>query len=395
MADDLIMHVDMDAFFAAIEQRDNPDLRGKPVVVGALPGGRGVVSTCSYEARVFGIRSAMPIAEAYRRCPDAVYLRPDGRRYIEASRKLMELLGEISPIVEPVSVDEAYVDISGLSRLFGSPSQIGMKTRSLIRERLNLTGSVGIGPTRSVAKIASDQQKPNGLTVVLPEQVEDFLAPLPVRELRGVGKVTMKRLHKEGIRLVRHIQELDQSTLQRLFGENGGGHLYRQAHGISSSFVGLAAEQKQISQEVTFSEDLDDADTIQSTLLQLACGIGRIARRKGVQGYVVTVKYRLPGFETHTRQRKLPAPTNWDMAIFEEGQRLLAETKAPGRPLRLVGIGLSNLVPVGTHRVGLFGGPDRVRADRLYDTLDKIAEKYGKNSISPAGAAGGKRRRPK
>ena len=380
----LIMHVDMDAFFAAIEQRDNPELRGKPVVVGALPGGRGVVSTCSYEARKFGIHSAMPISEAWRRCPDAVYLRPDFKRYLEASSGLMELLGEISPIVEPVSVDEAYVDISGLGRLFGTPHDIARRAQGLVAVRLQLAASIGVGPTRSVAKIASEQKKPNGLTVVEPQDVQRFLAPLSVTALRGVGKVTQQRLNREGLRLVRHIQELELAALERLFGRNQALHLYNQAHGQSSDSVGEAPDRKQISKETTFSEDVEQRDVIADALLELSCQVGRSARHAGVCGQVVTVKYRFTGFETHTRQRKLERPTNRDLAIYEEGQALLAAADALSRPLRLVGIGLSALVPEGKSGAGLFADRKGDKQGRLYKTLDRIADKYGGQAVGPA-----------
>lgn len=196
----------MDAFFAAIEQRDNPEYRNRPVVVGARPGGRGVVSTCSYEARRFGIRSAMPIGQAYRRCPGAIYLRPDMARYRDASRQLMQLLGEISPLVEPVSVDEAYLDLTGLERLLGPVEEIAAQTRRRVREALDLPCSVGVAPNRLLAKLASEAAKPDGQKVVRPAQVQEFLDPMPVAALRGVGKQTLKVLERLGVRRVEQLR---------------------------------------------------------------------------------------------------------------------------------------------------------------------------------------------
>ncbi|MES9903804.1 MAG: DNA polymerase IV, partial [Sedimenticola sp.] len=226
-----IMHIDMDAFFASVEQRDHPEYRGRPVVIGAQPGRRGVVSTCSYEARRFGIHSAMPISEAYRRCPNAVYLSPSMTSYSEVSRQVMEVLRGISPVVEQASVDEAYVDITGLKRLFGAPREIGELVRREVRAALNLTCSVGIGPNRLIAKLASDFNKPDGLTIVPYQQVYHFLDPMPVSRLRGVGKQTLKTVQRLGIRNVAQLRGYSLEFLQQYFGNRGGEHLYHQARG--------------------------------------------------------------------------------------------------------------------------------------------------------------------
>ena len=216
----------MDAFFAAVEQRDRPECRGRPVVVGARPGRRGVVSTCSYEARVFGIRSAMPISEAYRRCPDAIYLKPDMPRYAEASRQVLEVLESVSPVVEPVSVDEAYLDISGLARLYGPPRSIAGLVKERIWQRTGLSCSVGVGPNRLIAKLASEHDKPDGLIVVAAEEIETFLDPMPLSNLRGVGPRTLKTVQHLGIKNVRQLRTMPLDLLSSYFGETLGCRIY-------------------------------------------------------------------------------------------------------------------------------------------------------------------------
>lgn len=383
------MHVDMDAFFASVEQRDRPELRGRPVVVGALPGRRGVVATCSYEARAFGIRSAMPISEAYRRCPDAVYLRPDMGRYAAASEKVMACLAAISPVVEPVSIDEAYVDISGLERLFGPPEAIGRRAKDLIRQRLHLNASIGIGPNRLIAKLASEFGKPDGLKVVMPDQVLDqvldFISPMPVSNLRGVGRQTLKILQGMGITTVAQLRLCPLERLQQRLGEKGGLHLYRQARGIASDRVGDEAERRSISKETTFNEDQSDEELLRGTLLRLASEVGRIARREGVKGRVVTLKLRLQGFETHSRQRRLEQPTNSDRQIFQTGWALYRNSGYAGRPVRLIGIGVSDWGEEAVQRQADLFAPQAEeeggRETQLYETMDRIVERFGKGKL--------------
>ncbi len=375
-----VMHVDMDAFFASVEQRDNPEFRHRPVIVGALPGGRGVVATCSYEARAFGIRSAMPISEAWRRCPGAIYLRPDMPRYVEASRKIMQLLQSISPVVEPVSIDEAYLDASGLERLNGELESIASLTRQKIRETVGLGCSVGIGPNRLIAKLASEYRKPNGQTVVRHEEVLAFLDPMPVSNLRGVGKQTDKIVQKLGIQTVHQLRQYSLEILSAHFGRKGGRHLYDQARGIASSRVGGTQGRKSISKETTFKRDVTRPRQLREKLRQLSAEVGRSARHKSLKGRVVNLKIRIEGFETHTRQCRLPRAVNADGEIFGHAWKLYEQSGLAGRSVRLIGVGISDF---GSEEPmsDLFES-SREREEKLYSTMDEITDKYGINVLS-------------
>ncbi len=376
-----IMHLDMDAFFAAVEQRDRPELRGRPVVVGAQPGKRGVVATCSYEARRFGIRSAMPINEAYRRCPQAAYLRPDLARYGAVSRQVFAALGAVSPLVEPVSVDEAYLDVSGLERLMGPPEEVGRRTKLLVREAVGLSCSIGIGANRLIAKLASEAGKPDGLLVVPHDAVQAFLDPLSVAALRGVGRETQKVVERLGIRSVRQLRGYPLGLLQRHFGRKGGESLFRQARGQASDQVGAGRERQSISKENTFNEDLRDPQAVQQVLARLAAEVGRSARAKRLKGRTVTLKLRLPGFETHTRQRRLAAPIDTDTAILRTARELYRDSGYAGRPLRLIGLGIQDWA-TGPAMGDLFeDAPQNAKDQRLFQTLDAINDKFGQGKL--------------
>ena len=377
-----VMHLDMDAFFAAVEQRDNPAYRGRPVVVGARPGTRGVVATCSYEARAYGVRSAMPISEAYRRCPQACFVQPDAAKYSEASAKVFAALREISPVVEPVSIDEAYVDISGLGRLFGDVRRIGAMTREKIGARVGLGCSVGIGPNRLIAKLASDWRKPNGLVIVAQESVQAFLDPMPVSALRGVGRRSLDVMQRLGIRRVAELRDYSLDQLHAFFGEAGGDHLYRQARGIASDRVGLERVRKSISRETTFAADVQDRRQLRNALRRLASELGERVRREGLRGRSVTLKIRFSGFETHTRRCRVPSPLDADIEIFRHAWTLYEQGGYTGRAVRLLGVGLSDWSadePTGD----LFGeDPTRRRQQRLYRTLDQVKARFGKRIIT-------------
>jgi len=381
----IIMHIDMDAFFAAIEQRDNQSFQGKPVIVGALPGNRGVVSTCSYEARVYGIRSAMPISEAYKRCPQGIYLKPNFDKYVTASRHVKAILSEYSPCVEPVSIDEAFIDLTGCERLFGGPEHVAHKIRDRIRNELNLTASIGIGPNRLIAKIASDFQKPDGLTIVPPEKVLEFLAPLPVERLWGVGKKTLETLHRMNIRTIRDLQCFSLSDLQIKLGLSIGESLHRYAHGIASDHVGLREPRKTISKETTFEKDRFDSETLKTTLQEQACEVGRTARMLDVIGHTVTLKLRLEGFETHTIRKTLESPTDEDHVIFQTAWELYQAGKYFSKPVRLIGCGLASLREKREGQMNLFDATGKnIKGKELYHALDKIRDRFGEDSIGPA-----------
>jgi len=377
-----IMHVDMDAFFAAIEQRDDPGLRGVPVVIGAKPGGRGVVATCSYEARKFGVRSAMPINEAHRRCPAAVYLRPDMQRYASESRAIMIALENISPVVEPVSIDEAFIDITGLEKLLGPPEQIAGMTKQRIFDAVGLTASVGVGPNRLIAKLASDYRKPDGITIVAVDQVPNFLGPMPIRNLRGIGGRTAERIERFGFHTVADLRRCSHERLTAHFGPKGADLLYNQSRGIGSDVVGGDGQRKSISRETTFSEDIRDWKVLHNVLLELVADVGHQTRAERLAGRVVTLKIRLTGFETHTRRQTLDSPTNHDKVIFHTALELAKKRSFQNKAVRLIGVGLSGWNTQRTQQMDLFDTEaDGAKDKKLYATLDEIKNRWGTKSL--------------
>jgi DNA polymerase-4 len=382
----LIMHVDLDAFFAAVEQRDHPQWRGVPLVVGAEPGRRGVVATCSYEARRYGVHSAMPISEATRRLPpETVYVRPSMDRYARVWRQVMAVLKTISPRVEKISIDEAYLDVTGLEQLVGPPRIIGQRTKEKIRETVGLTGSVGIGPNRLIAKLASDAEKPDGLTVVLPKQVSAFLDPMPLSVLRGVGAKTAPRLERLGLKTVGDVRRLSLEALRRQLGARAGTQVHLQARGIADDHVYPAAERKSISKETTFGEDITDPTVLKDTLRWAAQEVGYLARHENRKGLVVTLKIRFRPFETHTRSRALKAPTANDLEIFRTAWTLFQAESWADRPVRLIGVGVSDWdeAQLGVQQ-DLFGPetpephPEQERLDAI---LDAIRDRFGRGTI--------------
>jgi DNA polymerase-4 len=381
-----IMHLDMDAFFAAVEQRDRPELQGRPVVVGALPGGRGVVATCSYEARRFGVRSAMPINEAHRRCPDAVYLRPRMAHYQAVARQMRAVLDAHAPVIEPISIDEAFLDVTGLAGLFGPPEAIGRRIKDAVRAAVGLTASVGIGPNRLVAKVASDYNKPDGLVVVRPEEVLDFLGPQPVDVLRGVGARTLPILEGLGLRTVADLRRLSVAELQRHLGARAADSLYQQARGIASDRVGEHGPRKSLSKETTFGQDVTDTRVLNETLCELATEVAAAARREGIAGRTVVLKIRFAGFETHTRQRRLGQRSHDARLLLAVAQALYRAGRWEGRPVRLIGLGIGDLGTPDPVQPDLFesaaAGPvDSERARRLAAALDRIETRFGAGAL--------------
>ena len=290
--------MDLDAFFASCEQQQHPEYQGHPVVVGARPGQRGVVAAASYEARRFGIHSAMPISEAYRRCPDAVFLRPDMEKYRRRSQQVFQILKTLAPVVEAASIDEAYLDVSGLEKLLGTPETIGHEIKQRIHSGTGLTASVGIGPNRLIAKLGSEYHKPDGLTVVPAEQVLEFLAPMPVSNLRGLGRQTRKVFTRLGISTVAQLRAVPLALLKEELGKKAAESFHRQAFGIASDQVVPGQRRKSISKETTFEADINDHAVLHDTLRALAADVAGTARREGLSGSVVTLKIRFEGFET-------------------------------------------------------------------------------------------------
>ncbi|MCB1871618.1 MAG: DNA polymerase IV [Gammaproteobacteria bacterium] len=393
-----IGHADLDAFYASVEQRDCPEYRDRPVVVGALPGHRGVVAAANYRARAFDIHSAMPIAEAYRRCPEAVYLRPDMAKYASVSREIFQILETITPVVEPVSVDEAYLDLTGLEKLIGPPETIGSEIKRRILETTGLTVSVGIGPNRLIAKLGSEHRKPDGLMVVYPDQVLEFLAPMPVANLRGLGRQTQKIFARLGIRTVAQLRAVPPRTLQQHLGTKAAASFQQQALGIASSEVVPGRGRKSISKETTFGADVREHDILQDTLHKLAAEVAARARREQLSGAVVTLKIRFTGFETHTRQRKLPTPTHDERVILREAWALFLGSKLPIKPVRLIGVGISDWQQTETEPVqaDLFDQPEKREIDdRLLETIDKVAGRFGKGMLQLGCMAKSDKREPR
>jgi nucleotidyltransferase/DNA polymerase involved in DNA repair len=384
-----ILHVDMDAFYAAIEQLDHPEWRGQPVIVGAPPHQRGVVSTCSYEARVFGVRSAMPSRTAGKLCPHGIFTPPRMDRYVEVSRRLMALFEEMTPLVEPLSLDEAFLDVSGAPRAWGGATAIAETLRRRIRERLRLTGSVGVALNKFLAKVASDLHKPDGLTVV-PEtrpEILAFLAPLPVGKLWGVGKVSAQRLEQAGLRTIGDLQRTPPARLQALLGPGFAAHVRELAEGRDDRPVITDWDEKSISNENTFPEDVADRAEVWQMLLELTENVGARLRRQHKEARTAQIKLRFKDFRTLTRQTTFARPQSSDRALLNAA-RLLFEREPLPQPVRLIGFGVSNLVPAGTpageEQPTLFAEPvePRPASDQRLDTaVDRLRDRFGDRAL--------------
>ncbi|TME13531.1 MAG: DNA polymerase IV [Chloroflexi bacterium] len=375
-----ILHVDLDAFFAAVEQRDNPEWRGKPLVVGM--GGandRGVVSAASYEARAFGVHSAMPIRTAKRLCPDCLFVPVRGSAYQAASRDVMAILRRFTPLVEPISIDEAFLDVTGSQRLFGDGESIARRIKATIREELSLTASVGVASTKLVAKVASDLRKPDGLVVVEPGTEARFLAPLPISRLWGVGPSTAAALRDFSVATIGDLAALDRAALVRRFGKHGAS-LVDRAHGRDSDPVDDPDAAKSVSHEHTFDEDTSDPDVLERTLLAMAEGVSGRLRHAGLKARTVTVKVRDSGFNTITRQRSLAEPTDMTEPIWRIALEL-ARPEIRGKRIRLLGVGTSGFGE--REQLGMFElGDDRRR--RVVEASDEVRERFGTRAITRA-----------
>lgn len=372
-----ILHVDMDAFYAAVEVLDDPSLRGRPVIVGGTPEGRGVVVAASYEARRCGVRSAMGAAQARRLCPEGVFLRPRMDRYLELSRAIFAICDAVTPLVEPLSIDEAFLDVSGCTRLFGPAEGIGRALKDRIRRELGLTASVGLATNKFLAKLASDLEKPDGFVVVPAGGEGEFLAPLPVGRLWGVGRVAEQALAGLGVRTVADLLACPRGVLLARFGDHGR-HLLELAAGRDDRPVVPVHEARSIGNETTFAEDIADGERLQAVLDGLADTVARRLRAHRLQARTVTLKARYPDFNTPTRSLTLPEPTDRTVDLRDAARTLLRERLGrAGRPLRLLGVTASNLGPAGAGQGDLFADPHRQRERTLDRLVDDVHGRWG------------------
>ncbi len=375
-----ISHVDMDAFYASVEQRDRPELRGRPVIVGADPKGRGVVSACSYEARVFGVHSAMPISRAYRACPHAVYLPVDMDKYARVSTEIMAILGEFTPLVEPVSVDEAFLDLTGTQTLWGPAVEAVRRIKARIRDETGLTASAGLAANKFVAKVASDLEKPDGLVVVEPGREAEFLAPLPIERLWGVGKVTAKELAALGISTIGQLQRLAPAALVARLGPHGP-DLLALAVGRDARPVEPFSPPKSMGAETTFERDCRDPARLEETLRFQAERVARELRADGLAACRVTLKLRWADFRTLTRSHT-GDPTEDGLEIYRRAATLLARERLV-QPVRLIGVSASTFRPSASGQLPLLD-PAAVRRERLARAVDRITGRFGRAAILPA-----------
>ena len=377
----MILHIDMDAFYASVEERDNPSLVGQPVIVGGSAEGRGVVAAANYEARKFGVHSAMAAARARRLCPHAVCIKPRIDHYASVSRQIRDIFEQFTPLVEPLSLDEAFLDVTGSEHLFGPSAEIGRQIKRRIREELKLTASVGVASNKFVAKIASALKKPDGFVVVESSEVQAFLDPLPVGRLWGVGKVTGQVFERLGVRTIGQLRQMPLAQLNELFGASGE-HFWQLAHGIDDRRVVPDREAKSISNETTFAEDIADVEVLRAWLVELVEQVARRLRRHDIKGRTVELKVRFADFQTITRSMTLAAPTSTTRELLEAGVELLTKRlPARHRPIRLLGFGVSKLDGSGKSQQALFDQPDRERHQELDRVADQITEKFGKLAL--------------
>ena len=382
-----ILHVDLDAFYAAVEVREDPALAGRPIVVGADPRGgrgRGVVAASSYEARAFGIHSAMPISQAYRRCPDAIYLRPRMRLYAAVSARFMAILERYTDLLEPLSIDEAFLDVTASRALFGDGAAIARRIKDEVRAEEGITASIGVAPSKFLAKIASDLRKPDGLVVVPADGVTAFLAELPVQRLWGAGPKSMHGFRQLGATTIGAVARLPRERLLETFGESLGAHFHALARGEDPRAVVPDRRRKSVGHETTFLEDVRDRATVRRTLLDLVEEVARRLRRAGLRGQVVHLKLRSADFTTVTRQETLAAPADTTDAIWPAAERLLAKADDGGQAIRLIGVSLSLFD--GERQMPLFEPPNVERARRVARAVDTLVERFGPDVVGRGSA---------
>ena len=386
----MILHIDMDAFYASIEIRDQPELRGKPVVVGGSPKGRGVISAASYEARKFGLHSAMPAAQAIRLCPQAIFIRPRMEHYAAVSKQIREIFNRFTSLIEPISLDEAFLDVSGSTGLFGDPESIAKQIKTTILEETGLIASAGVAPNKFLAKVASDLDKPDGLTIVDRENVNGFLDPLPIKRLWGVGKVTQKRFESMGVTTVGQIRQLPLKILQSKFGVNAD-HFWRLCRGLDKRRVVSDRNAKSISHESTFATDIESGDALRAWILELSDQVARRMRRYEIVGKTATVKIRFSDFKTITRSNSIREPSNSSERWGREAIGLLNsvveanETELHQRGgVRLLGFATSSLRIPGPVQLGLFDQQEKEKSKRVDGATDEIRDKFGSSALTRA-----------
>jgi DNA polymerase-4 len=383
-----ILHLDVDAFFASVEEILDPSLKGKPVIVGARPEQRGVVASASYAARAFGVHSAMPTAQALRLCPQAIVIPPRHKVYGEYSARMMAILSEYSALIEPLSLDEAFLDITGCGTHWSSPEELAHQLQERLEVELGLSASIGLASNKLVAKIASGLEKPHGFVVVPQGREAEFLATLPVEKLWGVGEVTARSLHEMGVFTIGQLARVPAAQLEARFGRRGS-DLYRHARGIDDSPVVAEREEKSLSREVTFAEDIGDGRVLRKTLLSLSEDVARQLRERELRGRTVKLKLRYADFKTLTRQATMAAPTDLGQVIFNQAARLLERAWDKCKKVRLIGVGVSKFEPE-ERQLSLFEGTGEGKVEKLRrfsQAVDQIREKYGDEAIQRASLA--------
>ncbi len=380
----MIIHADMDAFYASVEIRERPELRGKPVVVAGRPDQRGVVSAASYEARKYGIHSAMPTVTALKRCPDLVVLPGHMVLYSEVSHQIHSIFARYTPLIEPLALDEAFLDVTASKKLFGSATDIAQRIKQDIVDELQLAASLGIAPNKFLAKIASDLEKPNGFVVVNPDNVQAFLDPLPVSRLWGVGKVTEQRLHRLGIATVADLRQCSLAIIRQHFSQQGE-HLWQLAHGQDNRPVITDYDAKSISHETTFAQDIDDSDILRAVLLNLTEQVAWRLRQHNYRGRTVQLKLRFDNFHTITRSHSLAAPTQVTRELWDTALNLLNKALANSpSPIRLIGVGVSGFQQKDTQQqLGMFDEP-RSTAKMVDKITDDVNTRFGSKLLSRA-----------
>ncbi|MFN3189872.1 MAG: DNA polymerase IV [Aureliella sp.] len=382
----MILHVDMDAFYASVEEREQPQYQGKPLIVGGSPSGRGVVSAANYAARQFGVHSAMPTSKALQLCPTLTILRPRMSFYGQVSAQIRSIFERYTPEIEPLSLDEAFLDVSGTTKLFGSAEEIGQKIKGDIQNELRLVASVGVAPNKFLAKLASDLEKPNGFTIIAQDAIQSRLDPLSIDRIWGVGRVTKQKFDRHGIRTFGQLRALGRAMAVQLFG-NVGEHFWKLSQGIDDRVVVSERRAKSVSHETTFSIDVEDIEILSSRLLELTEQVAVRLRKGNRRGRTVNLKLRYSDFHTITRSKSLERPTNSTDALWESAAWLLRSQLPPRKlDVRLIGMGVTNLDAARPIQMELFGdeketGEVAIEYQKLDSATDKVRAKFGFDAL--------------